>query len=62
MCQTTPDVVLQQLLCSIHYRIIANILVEYGVTHFPRLVAKGISLVGNIISHTYVRSSLHAAR
>jgi MFS family permease len=60
--QTTPDVVLQQLLSSVRHRTIANILVEYGVTPFLRLVAKGFLLVGNIIGLAHVRSSLHDAR
>lgn len=56
--QTTPDVVLQQLLCSVCRCTLAVLLVECGDVHFQYYVAKRVQLVGNIVGCPHVRPSL----
>ena len=56
--QTTPDVVLRQLLRPHRRCTLAIFLVEHAVLDFYELMARYLSLVGNIDGHTHVRSSL----
>jgi hypothetical protein len=56
--QTTPDVVLQQLLRSVRRCTLAVLLVERGDVHFQHYVAKRVQLVGNIVGCPHVRPSL----
>lgn len=55
--KTTPDVVLQQLLRPHRRRTLAIFLVERVVLDFYELMARYISLVGNIDDYTHVSSS-----
>jgi hypothetical protein len=50
-------VVLQELLRPLRPRSLTILLVERAVHDFHQLVAKYVSLVGDIVSHTLVRSN-----